>query len=101
MRWIHELFMHIDLATAQVFCVSTPPAPALAAPPKETLGDTAPSGSGCRSLPEAWRSLPAWRVAAGESLQFVELRRGEAQPPPDQLRVHRDLWLSLDGTTGS
>jgi len=50
------------------------------------------------SLPDEWRSLPAWRVAAGGSLDFVELRRGEADPPPDRLNVHRKLWLSLDGT---
>lgn len=50
------------------------------------------------ALPDAWRSLPAWRVAGGESLQFVELRRGEADPPPGRLEVNRQMWLSLDGT---
>ena len=49
------------------------------------------------SLPEDWRSLPAWRVARGTELQFVELRRGDAQPPPDRLGLQRKLWLSLDG----
>ena len=49
------------------------------------------------SLPDEWRSLPAWRVARGTSVSFVELRRGEAQPPPDRLSVGRQMWLSLDG----
>ncbi len=49
------------------------------------------------SLPADWRSLPAWRVARGTELEFVELRRGEAKPPPDRLSVQRRLWLSLDG----
>ena len=49
------------------------------------------------SLPDEWRSLPAWRVARGEEVTFVELRRGEAQPPPDRLTVDRQMWLSLDG----
>jgi len=49
------------------------------------------------SLPEDWRSLPAWRVARGTPVTFVELRRGEAQPPPDRLNVARQMWLSLDG----
>ncbi|MCO4768672.1 MAG: hypothetical protein KDA24_01485 [Deltaproteobacteria bacterium] len=49
------------------------------------------------SLPSDWRTLPAWRVAKGTTLEFVELRRGEAQPPPDRLTVNRQLWLSLDG----
>ena len=49
------------------------------------------------SLPEDWRSLPAWRIARGTELTFVELRRGEAQPPPDRLTVQRQMWLSLDG----
>jgi len=50
------------------------------------------------SLPSDWRRLPAWRVARGVELQFVELRRGEAEPPPDRLHVERKLWLSLDGS---
>lgn len=51
------------------------------------------------SLPDAWRALPAWRVGQGTEVGFVELRRGEAQPPPDRLNVDRTLWLGLDGET--
>jgi hypothetical protein len=51
------------------------------------------------SIPEEWRALPAWRVARGEALRFVELRRGAATPPPDDVTVARELWLD-DGGRG-
>ncbi|MCP4868657.1 MAG: hypothetical protein GY898_08055 [Proteobacteria bacterium] len=49
------------------------------------------------SLDEDWRSLPAWRIARGGSLKLVELRRGEAEPPPDTVNVDRELWLVDSG----
>jgi len=45
------------------------------------------------SLDPDWRGLPAFRVGRGESLEISELRRGEAEPPPDSLQVDRTLWL--------
>jgi hypothetical protein len=50
------------------------------------------------SLDEDWASLPAWRIARGEGLEFTELRRGQAAPPPDQVTVNRSLWLRQDGS---
>ena len=50
------------------------------------------------SLPDDWRSLPAFRVAQGAALELVELRRGEAQPPPDDVTVQRAFWLEEDGS---
>ena len=50
------------------------------------------------SLDPDWASLPAWRVARGEGLQFTELRRGQAAPPPDQVTVDRSMWLRQDGS---
>ena len=49
------------------------------------------------SLPEAWRALPAYQLARDATLAFTELRRGEAQPPPDAVRVSRTWWLAQDG----
>lgn len=49
------------------------------------------------SMPEEWRSLPAFRLLAGEPMRFKETRRGAAQPPPDQLSLQRQLWLRFDG----
>ena len=51
------------------------------------------------SLDEDWRALPAWRVARGAGVEFVELRRGEAEPPPDEVTVSRELWLTDRGRT--
>ncbi|MEE2828054.1 MAG: hypothetical protein VX498_02605, partial [Myxococcota bacterium] len=46
------------------------------------------------SLDGDWRYLPAFRVGKGDSLTITELRRGEADPPPDSLSVEREIWLS-------
>lgn len=63
------------------------------------------------SLDSDWHGLPAYRVARGGGLTFVELRRGDARPPPDSVVASRELWLldkgrgfvvrdSLQGTMG-
>ena len=49
------------------------------------------------SLGEDWHGLPTYRVVRGGGLQFVELRRGEAKPPPDSISVSRELWLVDSG----
>jgi hypothetical protein len=49
------------------------------------------------ALPGAWRSLPAFRVRAGEAMRLVERRRGDADPGPDALTLQRTLWLDFDG----
>jgi len=48
-------------------------------------------------MPEDWRSLPAYRLLPGESLQFAQSRRGTEQPEADALRLSRTLWLDFDG----
>ena len=48
-------------------------------------------------VPPAWRELPAYLVKSGEKLVFKEIKRGEPEPPPDQLQLNRDLWLNFDG----
>lgn len=49
------------------------------------------------ALPDAWKSLPAYRLQAGEAMTLVELRRGDPQPSPNQLSLERELWLDFDG----
>jgi len=49
------------------------------------------------SLPEEWKSLPAFRLTPGMTLTFTELRRGEPIPPPDDLHVGRTWWLAQGG----
>ena len=49
------------------------------------------------TLPADWRDLPAYRLRAGESLRFREVKRGDPDPAPDRLALQRDLWLRFDG----
>lgn len=44
-----------------------------------------------------WRRLPSYRVIAGNAMRLVELRRGDSDPGPDELRLRRELWLDFDG----
>jgi hypothetical protein len=53
------------------------------------------------SIPEPWRSLPAYPVKVGDTLRFQETRRGDADPPPDRLTLHRTWWLDFDGAGAS
>ena len=52
-------------------------------------------------LPEEWRRLPAFLVEPGAALAMKEVRRGEAEPPPDALTLQRELWLDPDGGAAS
>jgi len=49
------------------------------------------------ALPEEWKNLPAYRMQAGTSMVFDQIRRGDPQPEPDQLALERDLWLDFSG----
>ncbi|MDM8546517.1 hypothetical protein QUF61_08475 [Candidatus Venteria ishoeyi] len=48
-------------------------------------------------LPKKWQQLPAYRVQKGDTLKFVETRRGNPEPAPNDLRLRRKLWLDFDG----
>ena len=49
------------------------------------------------SLPEAWQSLPAYLMKANDSLHLKVIRRGDPDPAPDKLSLHRTLWLDFNG----
>ena len=49
------------------------------------------------SAPAEWQGLPTWRMTRADALAFVEQRRGDPQPEPDQINLERDLWLDFDG----
>jgi hypothetical protein len=49
------------------------------------------------TLPDDWKSLPAYRVRPGETMRLAERRRGAANPPADRLDLHRTLWLDFVG----
>jgi hypothetical protein len=48
-------------------------------------------------LPAEWRPLPAFAVEGGARLALKEVRRGEAEAPPDRIQLRRQLWLDLSG----
>jgi len=48
-------------------------------------------------LPEDWKSLPAYRMAAGGLFHLETLRRGDPLPEPGRLNLRRTLWLDFDG----
>ncbi|MCP4614601.1 MAG: hypothetical protein GY845_38470 [Planctomycetes bacterium] len=49
------------------------------------------------NLPEEWRGLPAFLISPNKKLAINTTRRGEPEPPPDQLRLERELWMDLNG----
>lgn len=50
------------------------------------------------TLPDEWKRLPAYPMKVGATLAFEEKRRGDSDPPPDELTLARTLWLDFDGT---
>jgi hypothetical protein len=50
------------------------------------------------TLPDAWKRLPAYPMRLGATLRLTETRRGDQDPPPDQLALTRVLWLDFDGS---
>ena len=50
------------------------------------------------TLPHEWRTLPAYQLRAGDRMQLIEKRRGDPDPAPDQLALHRQWWLDFAGT---
>ncbi len=49
------------------------------------------------TLPDAWKALPAYLMVTGATMTLAERRRGNANPPADQLTLQRQLWLDFDG----
>lgn len=49
------------------------------------------------SIPPEWHNYPTFRVLPGETLHLKEIKRGDPLPAPDQLTLHRTLWLKFDG----
>ncbi|HSA59273.1 MAG TPA: hypothetical protein VLJ37_06265 [bacterium] len=49
------------------------------------------------TLPEAWKSHPAYRIRPGETIAFDERRRGASTDAPDRISLDRNLWLDFDG----
>ncbi len=50
------------------------------------------------SIPKKWHTFPAYRVQKGQSLYFQTLKRGNPEPPPNHLSLHRTFWLDENGS---
>lgn len=48
-------------------------------------------------MPPEWQQYPAHILKKGDILLFRETRRGDPDPAPDRLNLHRTLWLDFDG----
>ncbi len=62
------------------------------------IDGVAPIDAQQTTLPQEWRTLPAYQLRAGDSMQLIEKRRGDPDPAPDQLVLHRRWWLDFAGT---
>lgn len=49
------------------------------------------------TMPEDWRALPAYVLEREQALVVEELFRGNPNPPRDELRLARTLWLDFAG----
>lgn len=49
-------------------------------------------------MPQEWKGGRTFLASPGDQLKLQEVRRGEAEPPPNQLRLQRTWWLALDGS---
>ncbi|SPD75643.1 conserved membrane hypothetical protein [uncultured Desulfobacterium sp.] len=47
--------------------------------------------------PAEWKNLPTYTIKSGDAMVFEEIRRGDAEPAPDQLNLNRTWWLDFDG----
>ena len=50
------------------------------------------------SLPQDWKTLPAYLIKAGDSMSLVEKSRGNPNPVPNRLSLHRKIWLDEQGS---
>ncbi len=49
-------------------------------------------------LPAAWRRYSAYLIKPDAEMRLNMLRRGDPDPPPARLRLHRNWWLDFDGS---
>ena len=65
------------------------------------LSGPAPIDPSRTELPEEWRTLPAFLMEPGARLAITEVRRGQAEAPPDALHLTREVWLDPSGREAS
>ncbi len=50
------------------------------------------------NLAEDWKTLPAYKLNQGQTMNLTVIRRGDPEPEPNQLTLNRQLWLDFSGT---
>ncbi len=50
------------------------------------------------TLPNEWKRFPAYAVDPKSVMTLTERRRGDSDPPADELHLVRKLWLDFEGT---
>ncbi|MCP4745842.1 MAG: hypothetical protein GY874_06820 [Desulfobacteraceae bacterium] len=48
-------------------------------------------------MPSSWHRYAAYLINSDSQLSFKQIRRGDSDPAPDQLNLHRTWWLDFDG----
>ncbi len=49
------------------------------------------------NMPPAWKKYPAYLMESGSIMKFNQIRRGNPDPEPNQLRLERKVWLDFEG----
>ena len=52
---------------------------------------------GQTDMPESWRGYPAFLISPETELKFMEILRGDPDPPPNRLDLHKTWWLDFNG----
>jgi hypothetical protein len=65
------------------------------------VGGAVAIDAGQTEIPDDWKKLPAFVLERATKLTLQETRRGEPEPAPDQLMLHRTLWLDMSGQSFS
>ena len=61
------------------------------------VADVPPVEPARTEMPAAWRQFPAYLMQSQGVMRIKEVRRGDPDPAPDQLFLHRTWWLDFDG----
>lgn len=51
------------------------------------------------NIPPQWRQYPAYQLKQNDKMVFNIIQRGDPEPEPNKLTLHRQLWLDFDGET--
>ncbi|MEA3468993.1 MAG: hypothetical protein U9R57_12345, partial [Thermodesulfobacteriota bacterium] len=62
------------------------------------IGNVSPVDPSRTSLPQEWKAFPAYLVKSGDSMSLIEKNRGNPNPVPNRLTLHRKIWLDEQGT---